>query len=373
MANGSPAVDVKALYMGDKARKHTLLISLATVLFVSSIISICVGSVMVHPGDVLSSIGNCLFPSLVPQPDWSTHAIVCKIRAPRILLAVLGGIALGVSGTVMQSLLKNPLVSPFTLGLSSAAGFGAAASIVVGPIIFGSFFHSYIHLGIGTFYFSSILMILMAFSFGLLSMGIVLLIGKREATSKSILILGGVVIGYLFQAGVTALKYLSDDGALREITIWLMGGMRGATWKSIVLLLPVVIICFFYLHRQAVTFNALSGGDEVAQTLGIDVNKIRRNSLVVATLCTSACMAFTGIIGFVGLMSPHLCRMIVGNDQRYLLPTAALMGSVVLLISDTVSRIIISPIELPVGVLMYLIGGVFFIYLISSGNRGYSQ
>ena len=199
-------------------------------------------------------------------------------------------------------------------------------------------------------------------------MHVLFMIGKRQNMSQSVIILGGVVIGYLFQAGVTALKYLSDDGALREITVWLMGGMWGASWTSVMLLLPIVLVCFLVTYSHSKDFNSMSGGDDVAKSLGVDVEKFRFRSLIIMTLCTSACIAFTGIIGFIGLMAPHICRILIGNDQRYLIPASALMGGLVLLISDSVGRVIMAPAELPVGVIMYIIGGIFFVYLIWTGQ-----
>ena len=360
--------DAQSLYKSEKTKRIRLIQILSVSLVAAFLGSLSLGSIYIAPIDVLKSIGHGLFPAWVDSPSQVTYTIISVVRIPRCLLAILAGFALGVSGAVMQSTLRNPLVSPFTLGLSSAARFGAALIIVSGPMIFGAFFNKSINFGIGPFYVSSVLVVISAFAFGILSMLIVLAIGRINDQSRSIVILGGVIIGYLFQAGVTALKYISEDGALREITIWLMGGMWGASWKSVLPLIPIVLVCCAVLYRKAVLFNALSGGDDVAKTLGVDVPKFRRDTLLVATLCTSACIAFTGIIGFIGLMSPHICRMMIGNDQRYLLPASTLMGALILLISDTAARMILAPVELPVGVLMYLIGGAFFIYLITSGR-----
>jgi iron complex transport system permease protein len=168
-----------------------------------------------------------------------------------------------------------------------------------------------------------------------------------------------------------ATKYFSDDQQLREITLWIMGRFSGVEWGSIIILAPIVLICSICLMKTALDINAMSAGDDVASSLGVDVVKLRRNGLIICTLITAACLSFTGVIGFVGLMAPHLCRMIIGNDARYLLPASGLMGVAILSISDLFCRMIIKPGELPIGVVLYIIGGVFFIWLIA--NRKWSK
>lgn len=214
-------------------------------------------------------------------------------------------------------------------------------------------------------------MILSAFLFGWVSVVLVYFISRTKHTSQSIMILAGVgIIGYLFQAGLLALQYASDDEALRDIVSWLTGGMGGATRQAILILTPIVIICFLLIEQRAWDLNTLSGGDDIAKNLGINVAEFRISSLMIVSFAAAACLAFTGIIGFIGLMAPHICRMIIGNDYRYPLPYSAVTGALILLISDTAARVIISPVEIPVGVIMYILGGLFFLYLIT---RGYGR
>jgi iron complex transport system permease protein len=172
-----------------------------------------------------------------------------------------------------------------------------------------------------------------------------------------------VVVSYLFQAGLSFLKYISDDAALRDITIWTMGNLWSSSWAVIILILPIVILCTLYLEKVTIDINALAAGKDVATNLGVDVAKVRTRSLLVCTLLTCVCLAFTGAIGFIGLMAPHICRRIIGNDNRYLLPASGIMGSLILLISDTVSRTAFSS-DVPVGILIYVIGGAFFIWMV---------
>lgn len=348
----------------------TVILILAVLLILSMILALGIGSVFIPPGDVLLAIGNALFPALISAPEGAAD-IILNFRMPRILLAVLTGVALAAAGAVMQGLLRNPLVSPFTLGLSSAASFGAALMIVLGPAVFGAFFAGSVAFLGFEFTTKSLLLILSAFLFGWLSVIIVYLISRVRQTSQAVMVLAGVVIGYLFQAGLLALKYVSNDDALREIVTWMMGGMWGATWQTVCILTPVVLLCFFLIERRAWDLNTLSSGDDVARNLGINVDRFRITGLLIVSFAASACLAFTGIIGFVGLMAPHLCRMLIGNDYRYLLPASALMGALILLISDTVARVILAPVEIPVGVIMYVLGGIFFLFLITKGHGRY--
>ncbi|MDD3379255.1 MAG: iron ABC transporter permease [Candidatus Methanomethylophilaceae archaeon] len=362
---------IKIIYNASTQKKKTFIIIMTALLLAVVVVSLSLGSVLIPAFDVLACLFNQIIPNSFTLSESYFSNIIINGREPRILLCILTGIALGASGTVMQSLLRNPLVSPFTLGVSSAAAFGAAMAIAFGAAIFGSAYYGIVEIIGISFSAKTLITILFAFLFGTLSMVLVLIISKNNIASQSVLVLSGVVVGYLFQAGVSFAKYVSDDAALREIVNWLMGGMWGATWSSIVFIVPIVLVGFILLERRAVDMNTMSGGDDVAKSLGIDVRKIRRNLLIVCTLITSACLAFTGVIGFIGLMAPHICRILIGNDNRYLIPASALMGAVILLISDTVARIIMSPQELPVGILLYLIGGVFFIWLVSRKNGRY--
>ena len=349
-------------------KKLILIVILAVLLLCAVVAALGIGSVYLSPWDILTAMGHALFPQFIAAPESGADLIILNYRLPRIFLAVLAGVALAVADAVMQGLLRNPLVSPFTLGLSSAASFGAALMIVAGPVLFGGIFaSSVLFLGI-PFTGRTILLILSAFVFGLISVVLVYFISRARHASQAVMILAGVVIGYLFQAGLLVLKYVSDDDALREIVTWTMGGMWGATWQAIVILAPIVLICFFLVEWKAWDLNTLSSGDDVAKNLGIKVDRFRITGLLIVSFAASACLAFTGIIGFIGLMAPHICRMLIGNDYRYLLPASALMGALILLVSDTAARVVRAPLEIPVGIVMYILGGLFFLFLITKGR-----
>ena len=354
-------------------RKKLILILVLLFMSVSlMMLGMCLGSVDIPFVDLVRVFLHPIFPDFVQQPSETYYAdFIYKGRMPRMFMILLTGFSLGMAGMVMQGLLRNPLVSPFTLGVSTAASFGTALSILFGSFLFGALAGTNATVGDITFYFDDLSAVLFAFVMAMLSMALILGLTKGKEVSRSTVILAGVVISYLFQAGIMATKYFSDDDQLREITLWIMGNFSGSSWSSIIILTPIVIICGIYLMNMALKINAMSAGDDVATSLGVDVIALRRNGLIVCTLVTASCLSFTGVIGFIGLMAPHICRMIIGNDSRYLLPASGLMGVVILLISDLFCRMIIRPGELPVGIVLYIVGGVFFVWMIA--NKKWSQ
>ena len=349
----------ESLYTAGIKKKILIITCLFILLFLTTIYALNSGSYHLPFDRILTIlIQSITNPGLLENTP-SEKIVVIDFRLPRVLLAILTGISLAIAGCVMQALLRNPLVSPFTLGLSSAASFGAAMAIVFGASLL-PFIPPEFQNGI---------IILCAFLLGWLSILLIYGISRMKGSSSATLILAGVVIGYNFTAGVMILKYLTNDEKLREITLWLMGGMWGANWGAIVIVAPITILCFLYLESLAWDLNTLAAGDDVAKNLGVNVNHLRIKGLLVSTLAASACLAFTGIIGFIGLMGPHIGRMLIGNDNRYLIPCSALLGALVLLVSDTAARTIMDPIEIPVGVIMYVIGGIFFMFLILRGKH----
>jgi iron complex transport system permease protein len=365
---------VNELYRQSYVKRVTLLLFISVLLVLAILFSASVGTASLSLGDVFLSIMHNiavktagipligqLFAMFGGPQSGTAEIIVVNMRLPRILLATLTGVCLAVSGAVMQGVLRNPLVSPFTLGLASAASFGAAITIVLGTGILGLFIAGGSNYDI----------ILNAFVFGLLSMLLIYGISRVRGTSQATLILAGVVLGYIFQAGVIILKYWSNNDKLKDLEMWLMGGMWGANWNAILILLPIAIVCFILLALKAWDLNALSAGDEIAKNLGIRVERLRLYCLVLATVAASSCLAFTGVVGFIGLMAPHICRMLIGNDHRYLIPCSALTGGLILLLSDTFARTVFSPLEIPVGIIMYIIGGIFFLYLILRGKESH--
>lgn len=353
--------DLSSRYDSSVRKKVGFCLILAVLTFITSMIALSLGPTPIAVMEVFGSLVNCIVDVFDIPQNYSD--LIIDTRMPRVLMAIITGFSLAVAGCIMQGILRNPLVSPFTLGVSTAAAFGAGISIMCGATIFGTFYVTQFEIFGQMFSGSSIVNILFAFFFGLLSMSFVFLLSRKEHVSQSTIILTGVVVSYLFQAGLSFLKYISDDSALRDITIWTMGNLWSSSWAVIIIILPFVVLCSVYLERVTIDINALSAGKDVAMNLGVDVAKVRTRSLLVCTLLTCVCLAFTGAIGFIGLMAPHICRKIIGNDNRYLLPASGIMGALILLISDTVSRTAF-PSDVPVGILIYLIGGVFFIWMV---------
>ena len=361
---------IEGSYNASLKRKTMLILGMLVLTVVAFICSLAIGSVDIPFTDTLAVIGHHMFPGWISGPDaWWYDTIIVNERFPRTLLCLFTGIALAAAGTVMQGLLRNPLVSPFTLGVSTAASFGAAITIVFGSSLFGAWFYdSWSFYGI-KITIENFLLIIFSFLFGMFSILLVLKVARKDA-SRSTLVLSGVVISYLFQAGISFSKYVSDDEALREISNWLMGGMWNATWSAIIILAPIVIVCVIYLEKLSLDINNLSAGDDIARNVGVDVEKLRKKGLIVSTLVTSVCVAFTGVIGFIGLMAPHMCRMVIGNDSRYVLPASTLLGASILMFSDVIARKIVAPEQLPVGIILYVIGGVFFIWMVTRRKWG---
>ena len=324
------------------------------VLIVIICISVSLGTVSIPLFQVIS---DCFKAEDLRHGDFIMNTyIIMQVRMPRVILCLLTGISLGIGGCIMQTLFHNPLASPFTMGVSSAASFGAALAMVLGVNVFGEnlLFEGYSYVTIN------------AFIFGLLSLGIVSTVAKISKSEMSVLILVGTAVNSLFSAGVSILKYISDAEALKNLEMWLMGGFWGANWQSISILFPILLISIVCLIKMSWDFNALNAGEETASSLGVSVKWLKKTAIFFVTLITSVTIAFAGIIGFVGLVAPHIARSIVGTDNRYLIPSSAFIGAILLLASDTIARVLISPREIPVGIITAVIGVPFFLYILSN-------
>jgi iron complex transport system permease protein len=272
------------------------------------------------------------------------NTIVWNIRMPRILLAIAVGMALASAGAVYQGTFRNPLVEPFILGVSAGAAFGAAIAIVFPAFLFS--------LQISAFIFGMVAV------FGAYSLARV-----RGQTPLVTLILAGVIIGSLFGSLISILKYISTDAGLREIVFWLMGGFYYASWTDAYLIVPVVLVCSFVLWSMGWKLNVLSMGEEEAKTLGINTERTKIILITLATFVTALSVSVVGIIAWVGLMMPHAARLIIGPDHRFLIPSAAIMGAIFLIICDTLARTLTTA-EIPVGIITSILGAPYLIYLL---------
>ena len=295
------------------------------------------------------------------------NLIIWRIRMPRVFSAFLAGMALALAGVSMQTILRNPLGSPFTLGLSQAAVFGVSFAVIV--------------LGAGSIHSdaSDAVIIsnpysatLFAFLFSLLSTAIILLLVKFKNARPETMILTGVILGSLFGSLTTAMQYFATDVQIASIVFWTFGDLSSSTWLNFFILLIIIVPSLAFFMKNAWNYNVLNTGDDTAESLGVNPNRIRISGMIVASLIVSVVIAFFGIIAFVGLVVPHIVRRIIGSDERYLIPASSLFGGLFLLIADTLARTIISPIVLPVGILTSFLGAPLFLYLLlKKEKRGY--
>ncbi len=354
-----------------KRRRLSFILVGSVLLLIVCFFSLGVGAIMIGPEGILQSVLHRLFPDSFDTPSVPYYeAIIVSYRFPRVIMGAVTGVALAVAGAVMQGIMRNPLVSPFTLGLSSAATCGAAVALVVGPALIGAAFtQTFVFLGTYISY-GFLVMAVFAFLFGMASIVFILLL-TRGNVSQSTLVLTGVVIGYVFQAVLSYMKYVSDDATLHDIVKWTLGGMWGASWSSVIISVPVVVVTSVLISRLSMDINTLSAGPDVAHNLGVNIPRLRAVTLTLTAVSVSTCMAFTGTIGFIGLIAPHICRILLGGDYKYLIPSSAIMGSLILVISDSLARVILAPEDIPVGIIMYVMGGVFFLFLLRKMRMGY--
>ncbi|WP_371318639.1 FecCD family ABC transporter permease [Vibrio fluvialis] len=325
----------------------TLLLGL--IVAISAIYSITVGPMNISFRDSLSSL-------LLQNDDIAKHInlVIHEIRFPRTLLCMLVGAILALCGTVMQGLFRNPLAEPGIIGVSAGASLGAALAIV---LLGGLHFDAR--------WMNAITLPLCAFLGGALTTIVVYRLGTNKfGTSVTIMLLAGVAISAVSGAGIGYLNYVADDQMLRDLTLWSMGSFAGANWQSITLCGITLLGLYFYFSRRAMALNALLLGESEARHLGIPIQRLKRSLIVLSAVGVGVTVSAAGMIGFVGLVVPHLGRMLVGPDHRNLLPVSALLGALLLTIADMFARVAAAPAELPIGIVTALVGAPFFLYLL---------
>ncbi|MEM4278952.1 MAG: iron ABC transporter permease [Archaeoglobaceae archaeon] len=291
------------------------------------------------------------------------NPVLWNVRIPRIITAIFVGASLAIAGAVMQCILKNPLASPFTLGISQGAAFGAAIAIVY----FGA---GQMHrVGEALTIFNPYIVPIFAFFGSLISAFVILALAKLRDLSPEAIVLAGVAMSALFQAGVMLIQYFATDVQVASIVFWTFGDVARARWIEIYLIIAVFVICFIYFFYRRWDYNSLLAGDETAISLGVKPQRIRLEGMLLSSFLTAVCVSFTGIIGFIGLVAPHIVRLTIGGDYRFLIPSSALVGALVLLASDTVGRTVISPVIIPVGIITSIVGAPMFIYLLLRGGK----
>jgi iron complex transport system permease protein len=307
-----------------------------------SLICLNFGVVSINPKDIISLLLN-------GTPDKTKSLIIWQLRAPRIVIAALTGAALSTVGGAFQGILRNPLADPYILGVSAGAALGACVGIA---------------LQYATGYYLASYLPLFAFLGAMFSLYLVYISSKISYSANSTgLLLAGVAITFLFSALITVLLALSKR-ELYSMIFWLMGDLSTADWKKISLItLPVIIGCLL-LFFSSLDLNALSLGEEEALHLGINTGKLRMRIFFIGSIIIATVVSFTGLIGFVGLIIPHIARLLIGPDHRVMLPASALLGAIFLILCDTLARMVISPSEIPIGAITALVGAPMFIYLL---------
>lgn len=330
-------------------------------LFFMLVYSISVGAVEIPLYKVMQTL---LGQEPITKSDENIWRIVWNIRLPQALAAIVAGAGLSVAGVVMQSILRNPIASPFTLGVSNAGAFGAAVSVVV--------------LGTGkvqstvadaVIINNPYMTTTVAFLFCLLATGVILLISKIRGTSPEVMVLAGVALSSLFTAGTMFLQYFADDTQLAAVVFWTFGDVGRVNWLELKIMTGFVLLAILFFIVNCWNYNAIDAGDETAKGLGVNVERIRLTGMVISALVSAVIVAFLGVIGFIGLICPHMVRRVIGDDQKYLIPGSALFGGSLLLVSDTAARLIISPYVLPVSILTAFMGAPAFIYLLLRGYK----
>jgi len=280
--------------------------------------------------------------------------IVWDIKIPEATMALVIGAVLGLAGVVMQTMLNNPLADPYTLGISAGASLGAAVATLFG---FGATL-------LGTYLISA-----SAFVFALIACGGIFLVAKIKSFTSEVLILAGIGLVFFFSAVLSFLEYTAPAEALKSIMFWTMGSLANSSWIEIGTMAAILVISFLYVFRHCWDMTAMRLGDSRASSLGVDTQRLRKILFVVVSLMVAIAVSFVGCIGFVGIIGPHIARMLLGEDQRYLIPMSCLCGSVILIFADMASKMVIEGALVPIGILTSIIGIPFFFYLLLRKRR----
>ena len=336
-----------------------VVLTLLEILVGSIMISVTLGSAKISVSEVYKVLGYKLL-GIKAYSEYSSgpmHDVVWVIRFPRVVLAIAIGMSLSISGVVMQAIVKNPLADPYILGISSGASLGATFAIMLGfgAVLGGNF--------VGVMAFIGALLV---------SFGVLLLANIKGSATSSKLILAGMALSAVCSSFSNFIIYIANDKTgMQSVTYWLLGSLAGAKWETDIIILPIVIIaCLFFWSRYRV-LNLMLLGDDVSITLGTDLHKPRHIYLIITSIMIGLSVYCAGVIGFVGLIIPHAVRMIFGTDHKKLIPISALVGSIFMIFADALSRIIIPNSEIPIGILISMVGAPVFIYLMVKKSYGF--
>jgi len=331
-------------------RKWIVLAVLLIIVIAISLVSLSLGAARLSLFEILQV--------LTGSGENASRIIIFNVRIPRIAAAISVGIALAMAGCIMQNVLRNPLASASTLGISQGASFGAAVAIVyfeasVSVVSSGAV------VAANPFTVS-----LFAFLGGIITTGLILLLSYRSGAVPSTMILAGVAIGAMFTGATALVQYFADDIRIGSIVYWTFGNLGRPGWREIRILLALNAAGFIYFIFNRWNYNAMESGSHTAKSLGVNVDTLILVSMVISTLIAATAISFVGTIGFIGLIAPHIVRKFVGNDYRFLIPCSAFMGAIIMLTADIASRTLASPAVLPIGALTSFLGAPIFLYMI---------
>ncbi|MEE4135255.1 MAG: iron ABC transporter permease [Desulforhopalus sp.] len=338
-------------------RKIAFLVTLVLLLVLALLVAISRGAAEIP----LITVAQTL---IGMETSRQSELIIWNIRLPQALASMVAGAGLAVAGAAMQSILRNPLGSPFTLGISHAAAFGAALSVMI--------------LGGGMMTSSSVgavqitnpyLTTAAAFLFSIAAAGVIIAVARLRGATPEVMVLTGVALGAFFSAGTMFLQFFADDVQLAAMVFWTFGDTARASWHELATMTIATLVITAFFVANSWNYNAIDTGDETAKGLGVRVERVRMVGMMLASVLTAVIVSFLGIIGFVGLVVPHMVRRIIGSDHRFLLPATVLGGALLLLVSDTVARLLLAPHLLPVSVLTAFMGAPVFLWLILRGGR----
>lgn len=331
-----------AAALGAKSRRTLALLGLLSLLVASLLASFAWGPTGFDLAGLFRSLGG---------EDSLASAMVWRLRAPRLAMGALAGLGLGVAGAVSQAVLRNPLASPFTLGISSGAAFGAALAICWSP-----FAHAGLVSGL-------------AILFSLLTAGVALGVSSLRQGGNETLVLSGVAVMFLFSAMTSYLQYMAPMADLQRIVFWSFGSLSRAGWAEIGAASLMILTPLPWIYWKAWDFNLLLCGDETAESLGVNVGRLKRSSIALMAVLSAGSICFCGVVGFVGLVAPHMARLLVGGDHRRLLPAAACIGASLLVLADLLGRSLYAPQVIPVGIMTAFLGVPFFFWLLFRRSR----
>ncbi len=337
-------------------KKYTIVLTLLAV----AVIAVAVGCLFVGSSNMSFRDG---LDALFGKGSRAHSRIIWNIRIPRVLAAVIAGAGLGVAGLVMQSTLNNPMASPSTLGVSNAAVFGANLSIIAFAGGFLSTGNNIQSFGVGANPYATGAM---AFVFAALSVLVILGLCTLRSFSPNVVVLAGMAIGSVWTAATTILQFYATDVGLSAAVVWSFGDLGRATYETDLIMAVTVLAGFVFFTVMSWKYNALLSGEATAKTMGIHVEGLRFVTLLLASIITAVCVSFLGVIGFVGIICPHVTKKLLGQDHRVTVPASALSGSLLLLLADTLSRSVGNGSALPVGAITSLLGAPFFIAIIFS-------